>query len=214
LPNGIGSTENASPLEYWESVVNSMLLALPVFTLFVLLAVAGDVRRRVRSDGPRLQVADRLIVLTALAAAWSMARSAPLPVLTGLPVIGTALEGWASDRSRESSIGSRIGRVPGLGFAAVVFAVNVWLCGGVINGWYHRIFPSPIAPTPFGFDREARYHRLRNLAERHGLRGPVFTDYNLGSLVEYQLYPERGYVDNRPDRNGCGREMNMGSACG
>jgi len=31
------------------------------------------------------------------------------------------------------------------------------------------------------------------------LPGKIFSDYNSGSLVEYNIYPERGYVDNRPE---------------
>jgi hypothetical protein len=67
-----------------------------------------------------------------------------------------------------------------------------------VTGGYSRRFPSPIAPTPFGFDDERRYGALRELRAQ-GLHGPVFSDYNIGSLVEYNLWPERGYVDNRPE---------------
>jgi hypothetical protein len=61
------------------------------------------------------------------------------------------------------------------------------------------VFPAPIYPTPTGFEDETRYGRLRELAQSYGLTGPVFTDYDVGSLVEYELYPEPGYVDNRPE---------------
>lgn len=77
-------------------------------------------------------------------------------------------------------------------------ALNLWLILSLLSGSYSRAFPSPIAPTPLGFDDESRYTVLRTL-NGQGLRGPVFSDYNIGSLVEYNLYPELGYVDNRPE---------------
>ena len=154
-------------------------------------------------SAPRL--ANALIVAAAGVAAWRMARSAPLLALTALPVVAEALaRGPNSDREAAApgaadtpwrSCARRYASRIALGIAILL---NLVLLQGVVNGWYCRIFPSPIAPTPFGFDEEARYHALRSL-QADGLRGPVFTDYNLGSLVEYELYPEPGYVDNRPE---------------
>ena len=176
---GIGITENMSPLQYWQTVLNPMLIALPFMSALVLWATWTG-----RGDG---RLANKLIALAALAATWTMARSAPLLALTALPLIAAAI----SPKPQVQS--------PKLHFLPIVaLLLNVWLVWGVLDGWYSRVFPSPIAPTPFGFDREERFARLTDLKVK-GLKGPVFTDYNIGSLVEYELYPEPGYCDNRPE---------------
>jgi hypothetical protein len=200
---GIDITENASPLSYWRSVLNPMLLALPLLSLLGLVGLARGVRMSLRT-GSRLppRLANHLIMLAALAATWKMARSVPLLALTALPVIGAWLqekrEGASHVEVRVSGVG-RIVSALSLTWTILVVALNLWLLHGVLEGGYNRVFPSPVGPTPFGFDREERYGRLRALAEQGGLRGPVFSDYNLGSLVEYELYPQKGYVDNRPE---------------
>jgi hypothetical protein len=81
----------------------------------------------------------------------------------------------------------------------LVFILNLLLIYSVIEGKYSRIFPSPIAPTPFGLDNDENYLRIKKLFNTYGIKGPVFTDFNIGSLVEYELYPEPGFVDNRPE---------------
>ena len=178
---GIGITENMSPLACWQSVLNPMLIALPFMSGLVLWAVWAG-----RGDS---RPANSIIALVALLATWKMARSAPLLALTGLPLIVGAL--GSSSRFRVSSF-----KLPILPLVALI--LNAWLISGVVSGWYSRVFPSPIPPTPFGFDREERFSRLTALAQ-NGLQGPIFTDYNIGSLVEYELYPEPGYCDNRPE---------------
>jgi hypothetical protein len=187
---GLDPIENTSPLGLWASVLNPMLVVLPLFSLATVVAVARLWWPGSTASGRRL--ADAVAALAALVAAWSMARSVPLLALTGLPVIGAAL---STPSRRPSSLASvfRSGAV----VAAVLLTAVV--AHGAIDGWYTRVFPTPIYPTPLGFDDERRYERLRELVERYGLAGPVLTDYNAGSLVEYQLHPERGYVDNRPE---------------
>jgi len=179
---GVAITENASPFEYWQSVLNPMLIALPLLGLlfFIALFRAAVTRIRTRDTSPE-GMAELLTALTAFFATCMMARSAPLFALTALPVI--------------AAMPGRTRRWAGL----PVLILNLLLCAAIVNGRYARVFPSPIGPTPFGFDDETRYQRLTELAKNHGLRGPVFTDYNIGSLVEYQLWPEPGYVDNRPE---------------
>lgn len=197
---GLPVTENASPLEYWQSVLNPMLLALPMFSAFVLAALPSTAWRSREQAAQRR--ANRWIALAALAGAWAMARNTPLLALAGLPVIGEALRRKPDPEAALASPGGRMAwaRII-LGAAAAVPALllNLGLLHGVVNGWYSRIFPSPIAPTPFGFDDESRYARLRQRHDAGALPGPVFTDYNIGSLVEYQIHPEPGYVDNRPE---------------
>lgn len=208
---GVAIVENASPAGYLRSVFNPMLLALPFMSALAVAAcvrmawnafgagragpgaVCGELAGRVVAacgcrDGFRL--ADLIITVAALAAAWFMARSAPLLGLAALPAVGSA---WRT--------GDGGGRSRGFGGpAAAVAAVllNIWLAVAVLDGAYFRVFPSPISPQPMGFDDESRFLRLRDLA-RQGLKGPVFTDYNIGSLVEYNLYPQLAYVDNRPE---------------
>lgn len=179
---GVAITENASPLEYWHTVLNPMLIALPLLSLLFFIALGRLVIARIRTrDASSEGLAEIFTALAAFAAACLMARSAPLFALTALPVIAAA-----PSRTRRWA-------------AAPLLILNILLCAAVVEGKYARIFPSPIGPTPFGFDDESRYQRLTALARDYGLKGPVFTDYNIGSLVEYQLWPEPGYVDNRPE---------------
>ncbi|HBA82610.1 MAG TPA: hypothetical protein DCZ95_00820 [Verrucomicrobia bacterium] len=188
---GMAITENASPLDYAQSVVNPMLLALPILSLLTLAAIAVNRWRAMRQGsfyGNRL--ANDLIALLALCAAWLMARNTPLLALTSLPVIVCALE------CRETHAFHPLWT--GLG-SLTALALTVGLSAAVVSGAYSRAFPSPIAPTAFGFDDEQRYAQLRRLATEYDLKGPVFTDYNIGSLVEYELYPQPGYCDNRPE---------------
>ncbi len=185
---GLVITENATPLSYWKTVLNPMLLALPLLSLCALWVFwrASRLRHNLKAG----QIAEVLILLTALIAAWCMARSAPLLALTLLPPLGFGV-GVGMTKS------IRRGGLRGAG-VMVVIALNLWLALAVVGGSYSRIFPSPIGPTPFGFDDESRYLALRRL-RADGLPAPVFSDYNYGSLVEYNIYPEPGYVDNRPE---------------
>lgn len=196
---GADITENMSPLECWQTVVNPMLIALPILSLITVGAVVGCLRSRT------WQLADLVIALAALGAAWSMARSTPLLALAALPVIGAWLGSTPSGaaerpKNRRHRLAGQRGprRAATAGFLAVAAIANVSLVRAVWSGAYQRVFPSPLAPTPLGFDDERNYLALMDL-KRDGLRGPVFSNYNIGSLVEYNLYPERGYVDNRPE---------------
>jgi hypothetical protein len=187
---GMAVSENRPPLELARTVLNPMLLALPLFSLATLGAILRLWWHLGSATTARLGAV--VVALAGLVAAWTMARSVPLLALTGLPVIGAALSTLPRPRAPAARWAAR----------AVLVAVallNAWLIHGAIDGWYSRVFPAPIYPTPTGFEDETRYGRLRELAERHGLRGPVFTDYDVGSLVEYELFPEPGYVDNRPE---------------
>jgi len=174
----VAITENDSVLEYWTSVVNPMMLALPFASALALWSVWANWKTR---------PANSIIVLTALAASWLMARSVPLLALT-LPAAMAAIP--ATQVS-----GFRL-QVSGL---FVLGAINALLALSILSGSFHRPFPSPIAPMPFGSDDESRYLAVKEL-QAAGLPGEIFTDYNIGSLAEYNLWPElRGYVDNRPE---------------
>ncbi|MBU4212237.1 MAG: tetratricopeptide repeat protein [Verrucomicrobia bacterium] len=186
---GIAITENASPLSCWETVLNPMLLALPFLSLCALWVFWRAFR--LRHNLTAGQLAGALILLAALIAAWCMARSAPLLALTLLPPLFFCARAGMTKSTRRSIW------LRGVGITVVV-ALNLWLAFAVVGGSYSRVFPSPIGPTPFGFDDESRYMALRRL-RADGLPGKIFSDYNSGSLVEYNIYPERGYVDNRPE---------------
>jgi len=206
---GMPIIENASPLELWKTSLNPMLLVLPILTVISVLSLIRVTLLRTRacdgssmeSETPRL--GNYIVLVTALAAAWSMARSGPLLALAVLPVLGEALSLSPRRDTAESSETptvpgsanmSRLSRLPGFLVTLLVF----WLMHGVVQGWYCRIFPAPMGPTPFGLEREESSLGLKTLV-KEGLPGPVFTDYNIGSLVEYCIYPEKGYVDNRPE---------------
>jgi hypothetical protein len=120
-----------------------------------------------------------------------MARNAPLLALAALPVAGCA--------AGHGEQGSRLLQTLRHTACLVLAVITIWLAALVVNGAYARVFPSPIGPTPFGFDNEVYYERIADFQETFKLRGPIFNDYNIGSLLEYQLYPEPVYVDNRPE---------------
>jgi hypothetical protein len=200
--------ENQSPLQLWERVVNPMLIALPLVSAGLLTALAVLWRRRAGGRGTNspARTADVIIAVTALAASWGMARSTPLLALAALPVMGAALTPPTGEPAEESLEGEGQAvrkfpprRILSLAVPALALVLNLWLIQGIVSGWYVRVFPSPIGPTPFGFDDEERFGRLRQLADTIDLEGPLFSDFKIGSLVEYQLYPEPGYVDNRPE---------------
>jgi hypothetical protein len=198
----LGLVENASPLEVWASVINPMLIALPPLCALFGVAVLALWHRRGKGGVGR--AANVLVGLTALVMSWLMVRSTPLFALSALPVIAAALaparEGEGESRAGET--GMRILDYRRLAWAPAPVAVlllNLWLAHGLLEGWYTRIFPAPVGPTPLGFENEERFLRLRQLASRNGLRGPIFSDFKIGSLLEYELYPEAAYVDNRPE---------------
>ncbi len=136
---------------------------------------------------------------------WLMVRSTPLFALSALPVIAAALAPAREEDVRipgqagsdeDPSVAGALSWTPG---AVAVLLLNLWLAHGLLGGWYTRIFPAPVGPTPLGFENEERFLRLRQLASRNGLRGPIFSDFKIGSLLEYELHPEAAYVDNRPE---------------
>jgi hypothetical protein len=187
---GIQITENASPLELWKTVLNPALLALPMLSVICLYALVKMGRHAREASAP--QLARMIIASVALVASWCMARSIPLLAITLPPLLADA----ASLRPVKPQ-GGKTAYAQWIGVGVAV-AVNLVLIGAVLSGRYYRIWPSPIGPTPFGLDDEQRYLALRDLQAK-GLSGPVFNDYNIGSLVEYNLYPEPAYVDNRPE---------------
>jgi hypothetical protein len=210
---GIGITENISPIGLWKTVLNPMLLALPILTGIMLYAMIVMMVRW-RNLTP-IMLTRLIISTTALIATWCMARSAPLLALTLPPLLACTLFPVSQELDPPGNNGGRSSRdaaifparAPGLQreaspraatLSCIVILLNLLLILSILNGAYTRIFPSPIGPTPFGLDTEERYLALRRLQEQ-GLRGPIFNDYNIGSLVEYNLYPEPAYTDNRPE---------------
>jgi len=167
-----------------------MMLALPFASILALWAAWKNWRTR---------PANSIIVIAALIASWWMARSVPLLALTLVP----AVAGVSSSKFQVPSSGRQVSSfqfpVSRLLAATVLLTLNAFLICAVFSGAFHRPFPSPIGPTPFGFDDEDRFLALRRL-QSDGLPGQIFTDYNSGSLAEYNLWPAlRGYVDNRPE---------------
>ncbi len=186
---GIGITENISPFGLWKTVLNPMLIALPFLAVITLYAIGASLIRR--RDITPIRLTRLIIAVTSLIATFCMARSAPLLALTLPPLLGDIL----TAPSRKQTITRALPRALSM---SGVLLLNAALIFAILNGAYSRLFPSPIGPTPFGLDNEERYMPLRRL-QQQGLHGPVFNDYNIGSLVEYNLYPEPAYVDNRPE---------------
>jgi hypothetical protein len=200
---GLQITENFSPVEYYREIYNPMLLALPLMSVLLVAALVSRISTfcadREQWTGSLWRVpakfADFPISLAALVGAWTMARSAPLLALCAIPPIMFAVR----ELHVQFSFSGRIAKMMGTGAILLLLAINSCIAWTVVAGSYSRVFSSPIAPTPFGLDDDGRYTELRKLKCASGLSGPVFNDYNIGSLVEYQLYPEKAYCDNRPE---------------
>lgn len=201
----VSITENLPPTTLLKRVVNPMLLALPTLSVLTIWVVAADAWSRLRNSLGRrgrrgvwavacreLRLANVIIVAAALIAAWMMVRSAPLLAICSLPIVAV----WAT---RANSSGVSTERISWRFALGLLAALNTALIVCVVTGNYSRFFPSPIAPTAFGFDVEERYHQIRRLKKLHDLVGPLFSDYDLGSLVEYEVWPVPGYADNRPE---------------
>ena len=202
---GIDVVEILPPAKLWNIAINPMLLALPVITLITAGAILGCLIRGFKTMGIKAvarenrnhcRLASCLIATAALGAAWSMSRSVPLLVLIAPAAIAAFLS--RGPDAPEDPAGQSRRWLP-VAVTALALVLNVGIFAAVLNGCYYRFFPAPNAPPPFGFDDESRYSELTRLARDYGLEGPVFTDFRIGSLVEYELYPEPGYADNRPE---------------
>ncbi len=191
---GIGITENSSPMELWKTVLNPMLLALRPLSLITLYAI------RCQAVHPRAltpaRLARILIALVALIATWRMARSAPLLALTLLPMLSGAID--TPLRSVQLIDNRGVAWSAGCPCVSPRSLVSFYLTVSLFAPFSMAPTTAFFLSTPFGFDEEGRYLALRRLKEQ-GLNGPVFNDYNIGSLVEYNLYPIPAYTDNRPE---------------
>ena len=128
---GMEITENASPLTYWQTVVDPMLIALPFLSLLALMAIVGALRQKTE------RIAGVLIALAALAASWRMARSTPLLALTSLPLIADFLDGR---KHPEHATELLCHRAAGTVVLIIAVTLNLGLVQGVLNGWFVRIF--------------------------------------------------------------------------
>ncbi len=206
---GVDIIENRPPWILWKNAVNPMLLALPPLSLMTLVALAWigvwlstHFRKNENGEGNaicsalvKVRPANCVIAVAALAAAWVMARNTPLLALGAPAVIAAA----AALPARAPGGTGGIRRGAAIGIAALSLLLSVLIGWAVLDGAYSRVFSAPNAPTSFGLDYPERYERLRGLMSRFDLKGPVFSDFNIGSLVEYNLHPQPGYVDNRPE---------------
>lgn len=199
---GVDITENASPLQLWETALNPMLTALPFLSLLTLFALIYHIFIWKRSTSKKalknIRAANIIIATAALISAWIMARNTPLLAICALPVIITAANKIPKTTLKNKILQkwnkSLLYGAPAI--CSIILAITV------IDGSFYRIFPSPTGPTPFGLDpAPERWNNISNLKQGapSNVFGPVFCDYNIGSLVEYQIFPDKGYVDNRPE---------------
>jgi hypothetical protein len=230
---GVNITENISPLALWQTVLNPMLLVLPTISLLAISAICYELwnLRKHRKEKTLLSIrlANIIIVIAAIIAAWTMARSTPLLAICVLPLIAASANQLPDFHIKNPIINRSIP----VCIYGLLTILSLFLMTIIINGKFYRIFPSPIGPTPFGFDKNPQrwdtLSKLKSKINKHNCiknrniksenyaqntqkdipnkyavvhtanTGQVFSDYNIGSLVEYQLYPQKGYVDNRPE---------------
>ncbi|MCE5228346.1 hypothetical protein LLG95_01950 [bacterium] len=222
---GVTLIENVSPWTLSKIAINPMLIALPILMAMTVLSAVAILLSDRRASG----LANLIVAVTALVASLVMARHSPLLALAALPLIARsrfpniALSQTESVASTPASRAARRARAkaakssrPGpavsqsssnipvvavlrRALAPAALCMNLFLIGAVLNGTYSFAFPPPIAPTPFGLDEPARYERLRKFMSGHAVPGPVLSDFDIGSLVEYNIYPLPAYVDNRPE---------------
>ena len=198
---GVNIVENCSPLELWESVINPMLMVLPFLSIVTLLAIFYELwhwwKCRDNNRLNSIRVSNIIIALAAVFASWIMARNTPLLAISALPVIASATNKIPTLHNFPKTIKTLRSIIYTSLFIITIFIITI-----VVNGSFYRIFPSPIGPTPFGFDPSPeRWHSISKLIAKfkNSDTGNIFTDYNIGSLVEYEIYPQKGYVDNRPE---------------
>lgn len=183
--------ENYSILTWWRSLVSPAMLALPILSVLIVIAHYRVWRKVLRKDAEYPRIANYIIVIAALIASWEMIRSVPLLALTAMPMLTEI-----TNRNSKSRIGPVQGRFITV---AIIFGLNILLVFFVVEGKYARFFPNPLSPSQFGLENPNRFQQVKKLVEEEGLSGPVFSDFGLGSLVEYQIWPQKGYVDNRPE---------------
>ncbi len=187
-----------SVLYWWGKVINPAMMVLPIVSVVVVIALYKLWIPVGRDGAPWPRLANSIIAITALIASWLWIRSVPLLGLLSIPVV---VEAWASNVNIKLNRKDDKPAINSFGMAAILFALllNAVVIFSVVEGSYSRVFPTPLGPTPMGLDNFERYQKIRNLVQNHGLEGPVFSDFTIGSLVGYQIWPEKGYVDNRPE---------------
>jgi len=183
----VNVTENFSIIEYYKLYLNPMMISFPILCLIIISVLLIILFNKNIISDKLNWIAHFIIILTSFIAALKMARNVPLFALSSCFFLTTITNKIISNKNINKIL------------IFFLLPLNILLCYGVINGCYFRIFPSPIGPQPMGFDNEQRYNRLKELKLKYNLSGPIFNDYNIGSLVEYQLYPEKAYADNRPE---------------
>ncbi|MCP3868415.1 MAG: hypothetical protein GY703_10030 [Gammaproteobacteria bacterium] len=192
---GVDIVENFSPLHFWRDRVSPELIALPCLFLLSVFAIIMNLHHAVRVEEGQtrrarlmgLRWADMVTLLAAMVLSLWMMRHVPFLGLCCLPVIHATFSG-----ERETK---------GCGLPRgwpVAMVVNICLILLVVEGSYSRRFAAPVAPTPFGLESEPQYEALHQLAA-DGLSGPIFNDFNVGSLVSYNMYPQPVFADNRPE---------------
>lgn len=201
---GVNITENASPLRLWETAINPMLLALPVLSIITLAASIYELIQLKKNFKPdqlhTVRTANLAIAVAALIASWMMARNTPLLAICALPVVANTINQLPEMKLKNTIFNKGIP----VCIYSLLGVISLVMISSVVTGTFYRVFPSPIGPTPFGFDPDPeRWNSISKLSAELKAKnidpGQIFTDYNIGSLVEYQLFPVKGYVDNRPE---------------
>lgn len=114
-------------------------------------------------------------------------RTLSLFSLIFLPAVSANLNNIFSDTRKKMS---RVSRT-----VLLIFFLGLlgWF---IITGVRGKIFPYN-AP---GFGLTAGANDSAKFFKQHGLKGPIFNDYDIGSYLVHHLYPqEKVFVDNRPE---------------
>jgi hypothetical protein len=61
------------------------------------------------------------------------------------------------------------------------------------------LIEASISSHPLGYSVSANGLDAVNFIKSENIKGPVFNNFNIGGYLAYRIYPEKVYVDNRPE---------------
>lgn len=166
------------------------LLRNPNFTIFKILCVilaAGFVLRAWRARDSRISVPLLLIGIFVAASGWLATRNFALFGFFFVPIVAMNTAAWCGNffAARRRALAAAAGMLVVLALAPALF------------GQWQRYFPYWKEP---GLGLERGTGGAAEFFTAHGLRGPVFNNYDIGGYLIWHLFPqEKVFTDNRPE---------------